>query len=704
MRYARFSFVALLLLCISGVMASAQTKANENPNVQWKLLTPSLSGKAGETVEVKVRATIAKGSHLYSLKPYPKDALAPQNTEISVGEKSLLTLGHVKTPKPISHYDENFEIQTEYWENAVTFTIPVKIAGNASGKEQGWVSFYFMTCNDQTCMPPTAKKFTFDLDITRDSSGTASAAAAPDTALSASALPAGSDTTTATRVDTAGSGAAAIAPGKGDPATISSPSTPPEDDLSKAREKGVLAYILAAGAGGLLALMTPCVFPMVPITVSVFTKRKHVSRGRSIRDAGIYSLGIILTFTVIGLVITAIFGASGLNKIAANPWVNIFIATVFVIMALNLFGMFEIQVPSSIVNRLNKKSGQGDSITSLLLMGLVFTLTSFTCTIGVVSTILVTAAKGEFLWPLFGMLSFSAVFAAPFFILALFPALMKSLPQSGGWLNAVKVVMGFVETAAAIKFISNADLVMEWGVFTRELFLAIWVAIAVMISVYLLGRFQLTHDTPVERVGPMRVLLASAFLAAGIWLVTGLFGGRLGEIDALIPPQDYPGKGNTSVLASLSSSLNAAQSSGNSITGKSADGEAAGKGGWTKDDYGAAVALARKSGKPIFIDFTGYTCTNCRWMELNMFSREDVSSLMKNYVLLRLYTDRLDSINQWNRNLQVTHYNTIELPYYAIITPDGKTISARGWTRNSAEFIDFLKKAAGGNKQALAER
>jgi thiol:disulfide interchange protein DsbD len=306
------------------------------------------------------------------------------------------------------------------------------------------------------------------------------------------------------------------------------------------------------------------------------------------------------------------------------------------------------------------------------------------------------------------MLAFSAVFAAPFFILALFPALLKSLPQSGGWLNAVKVVMGFVETAAAIKFLSNADLVMEWGVFTREVFLAIWIAIAVITTVYLLGRFQLPHDTPVERVGAPRVLLASAFLAVGFWLLTGLFGGRLGEIDALIPPQEYPGKGNTSILASLSSSLSAQPAATTATATGAAPGSTGqaheANGGWTKDDYAAAVTMARKSGKPIFIDFTGYTCTNCRWMEINMFSRGDVSSLMQKYVLLRLYTDRRDSINEWNRNLESSRYNTIELPYYAIITPDGKTISARGWTRNPDEFMGFLKKGIDANKQDLAER
>ncbi len=694
MNNARYSLIILLLLLVAaGTPSLAQKKADENPNVEWKLLTPAVSAAPGASAEVKVRAKIAKGSHLYSLKAYPADALAPQNTVITAGEKDLLSLGKVRTPAPTKKYDENFEIETEFWENEVTFTIPVKIAAKAKpGEQEGWVQFYFMTCNDQSCMPPTEKKLAFKVTVAADSTTASADTAAADTAATASAdTAAAADSTLAAKHDS-GTGNAAITaapPTSGD-------QNGPTDESSQKRKEGSLAYILWAAAGGLLALMTPCVFPMVPITVSFFTKRKHISRARSVRDASIYSLGIILTFTAIGFVASLLLGPAGLNQIAAHPAMNLFIAAIFVILALNLFGMFEIQVPTSLINRLNKKSMEGDGILSILLMSLVFTLTSFTCTVAVVSGILMSVSGGDWLVPLFAMLAFSTVFAAPFFVLALFPSLMKSLPQSGGWLNAVKVVMGFIETAAAIKFLSNADLVLGWGLFTREFFLAIWIAIAVLITVYLLGRFQLPHDTPVEKVGPLRALLATSFLALGFWLLTGLFGGRLGEVDALIPPQEYPGKGNTSILASLSGTLSAAPSSGSD--------KAAGHGDWNQDNYARAVAEAKKSGKPIFIDFTGYTCTNCRWMELNMFTRNEVSDLMRNYVLLRLYTDRPDSVNRWNRKLQISQYNTIELPYYALITPEGKTISARGWTRNADEFVTFLKRGLGNGKQALAER
>jgi thiol:disulfide interchange protein DsbD len=614
-RTYRFLSLSLILLLASAATVLAQ----ENPNTTWKLLTPTVTGAPGKTVDVKVQVKIKEKSHLYSTKTYPDDAFGPNSTVVTVGDKPLSYGGKLKGPKPHSYPDPNFDnLETEYWEGTVTLTVPVKIAKDAKeGTVQGWVNFFFQTCDDHACQLPMDKKLEFTVDIKADTVGAAAVMAdsIAQAADSSAQMP---------LVDTALVADTMMSNKAPDTAAAVTSSTKDEldgpvggvDEIRKAKEEGLGAYLGLAALAGLLALMTPCVFPMIPITVSFFTKRPHTTRSRAVRDASIYSLGIILTFTAIGFLFAVLVGAAGLNDFAANPFVNIAIAGIFIMLSLNLLGMFEIQIPTSILNSINSKTQEGDGITSVLLMGLLFSLTSFTCTVPFVGGVITAATGGEWLWPLMGMAVFATVFSAPFFVLALFPALLKSLPKSGGWLNSIKVVMGFVEIAAAIKFLSNADLVWQWGIFTRELFLSIWVALAVIITVYLLGRFQLPHDTPVEKVGPLRAVFAVSALAIGFWLLTGLFGGRLGELDAFIAPQDYPGKGNTSLFAGLAAS------------GGGKGGESHGL-AWMEDDYQKALATARETGKPMFIDFTGYTCTNCRWMEQNMFTRDEISELMK---------------------------------------------------------------------------
>lgn len=694
MKHTR-SLCTLILLLLA---AAGALRAQENPNVAWKLLTPTLTGKPGDVVEVKVEAKIASGWKMYSTKGYPDSLLAaPQATEITVGESSLLTRsGSIKGTRPERHYDEGFETETEYWKGTATLTIPVKISKKATtGQEaKGWVNFYFQTCDASVCLPPVDKKLTFTVQVMGDS-----ATASTDTAGTGQLLAAadstanGADTNTleeaAPRTDTAAAGSVATGPGAGKEEKL----TGSAEDIERAKEEGLMAFLGLAVLMGLGALVTPCVFPMIPITVSFFTKRPQTTRARSVRDAGLYSLGIILTFTALGLVVTLLMGATGVNDFATNPVINIIIAGVFLLLALNLFGMFEIQVPTSILNRLNKKA-EGDSVAGVILMGLVFSLTSFTCTVPFVGTLFNLASKGEYLWPILGTAAFATVFSAPFFLLALFPAVMKSLPKSGGWLNAVKVVMGFIEVAAAIKFISNADLVLQWGFLTRELFLAIWIAVAVLITLYLLGHFQLPHDTRVEKVGPLRVLFAISFLAVGFWLLTGLFGGRLGELDAQLPPPDYSNGGGAMVAAR-------APGAG---AGGSPDDNAKKREEWLKNDYEAALEISRSSGKPIFIDFTGYTCTNCRWMETNMFSRKEIADLMNKYVLVRLYTDGRDPISKKYKEMQYSRFNKITLPYYVLINSSDSTMAQfEGMTRDANQFVTFLEKGLTSGQMALKD-
>lgn len=699
-RALRLPLALLALLLAAGSFAFAQDM--ENSSVKWKVLTPAVTAKPGETAMIKVEASIEPGWHLYSLKKYPDDLeAAPMPTEITIVGSDILKLGSgIRTSKkPKSELDKAFEIETEYWEKQVTFTIPVRIpkSSKAGEKLTASVNFNFMTCNDEKCIPSTDKGLPFAIEIEADSSKAADTAA---TAISVDSTALATSDTAAAAVDSGYTADAGVAPMDTALASNTTGRNSVDDDdeeltgsneqIAAAQARGLGSYLGLAALMGALALLTPCVFPMIPITISFFTKRTQSTRRRSLRDAGLYSLGIILSFTMIGFLFALLLGASGIQDFATNPVVNIAIAAVFMILALNLFGMFEIQLPTSVLNRLNRKAqSDGDSIAGVLLMGVVFSLTSFTCTVPFVGGLMVSATTtGSWLWPLLGMATFATVFAAPFFLLALFPAVLKSLPRSGGWLNSVKVVMGFLELAAAIKFLSNADLVWAWGLLTREFFLSIWIAIAVLITVYLLGRFTLPHDSPVDKVGPIRVLFAVGSLAVAFWLIVGVFGGSLGELEAMVPPQEYPGKGNTSPLASIGGGVGGARAV---TAGVEQSGVAEEE--WITDRYDEALALSRSTGKPMFVDFTGFTCTNCRWMEKNMFTLPEISELMNEYILVRLYTDGRDSIHKVNRKMQVDRFRTIALPYYAIINPADSVLGTfDGMTRKTEKFASFLEQ------------
>jgi thiol:disulfide interchange protein len=450
------------------------------------------------------------------------------------------------------------------------------------------------------------------------------------------------------------------------------------------------SFVWFAATAGALSLLTPCVFPMVPITVSYFTKHAGTSRSASLRNALIFGLGIIATFTALGLALAIFVGATGINKFAANPWVNLFITAIFLGFAFNLLGAYEIQVPPALLNKLDSatRNGASSGTVGALLMGLMFTLTSFTCTAPFVGTLLVTASQGKWQRPLVGMLAYSVVFALPFFILAVVPQWMARLPRSGGWLNSVKVVMGFVEIAAAMKFLSNADLIWHWGVFTHDIVLAIWVAVMLITTIYLLGKFTLPHDSPATgSISAGRAFASMLTLGAGIWLATGLVGRSLGTLESFLPP-------------SSSEAINANDAIG--VTTKPAQTASATaspqsflpvKLSWPENDLPGALAAAKQSHKRVFIDYTGYTCTNCRWMEKNMFVRPDIEAALSKFVLARLYTDGEGEIFEKQQVQQQQQFGTVALPLYAVVDENGKTIATSpGLTRDPKEFLSFLEK------------
>ena len=618
------------------LLAASALGGAEKANIEWTLRDATLTAARGQTIKVVLIGKIPEGWHTYSTKKYSGKGPPVFPTEITAIPADLVKInGQITYPKPELTKIEGYDV--EIFEKTAAYTVPLLVARAAApGERQVTLTIDSQVCSESACVPLFGKTADFTLKVTEAVVNEAPPPHADNGVAREAKLPGGRWFGT-------------------------------REEIERARQNGLLAYLgFSMGMGG-AALLTPCVFPMIPITVSFFTKRKHVSRRRSLRDAAVYALGIIGTFTGLGFLFTLLLGATGIGDFAANPWINLGIAAVFVAFALSLLGAFEFQVPEFILNRLDASARQGEGVVSVLLMGLVFSLTSFTCTVPFIGASLFSATQGEWTWPLAGMCGFATAFAAPFFVLALFPALLKSLPKAGGWLNSVKVVMGILELAAAVKFLSNADLVWRWGILKREVFVSVWIALAILASAYVLGRIRFSHDTPVEQVSAPGALIATGFLALGIWLSTALFGQSLGELDAYVPPKPYPG-----------------QQAGEELT-------------WL-EDWDTALAEAKRSDKPLFVDFSGYTCTNCRWMEANMFPLPEVVALLKEYVRVRLYTDGRSSAEEKarsrrNQALQQERYKTTALPFYAAVASDGKDITPfPGLTRDVQAFTEFLKK------------
>jgi thiol:disulfide interchange protein len=432
------------------------------------------------------------------------------------------------------------------------------------------------------------------------------------------------------------------------------------------------SFLLLAAATGALSLLTPCVFPMIPITIAYFNSRDDRKDPHVVRHALLFGAGIVLTFTALGLGLAIIVGASGITTFAANPWVNIAIGVVFIAFALSLFGVYNLPLPFSnrFVNRVDASArGQSGRAAGSVLMGAAFTLASFTCTAPFVGPLLVSAARGEWQQPLAGMAVFSVVFASPFILLALVPKWTSSIPRGGAWFRDVKVVVGLFEIAAALKFFSNADLVWGTGLISREVMLMSWLAITLAAAAWLLYSAIRRRGNP----NPLRWIPTLAAAGAALWLGTGLQGRSLGELEAFVPP------------------------------GRFTDGDQAAHLAWITNDHDAALATARATNRLVFVDFTGYTCTNCRWMEANMFTRPEVKASLSGFVLSRLFTDGEGEIYQRQQQFQEQRFGTIALPLYAIVDGNGRTVETfSGLTRNSRQFLAFLRKASQRNRIAAA--
>ena len=596
-----------LLILLIGNIASSQSDIDNA--VKYTLNLNRETVRSGEVTSLMINVKLMKNFYMYST--HPEKSLSP--TAIEWEDSSFFSLvGILQEPNPKTKYDPMFEMDIGYHTRSVQLKQDLKIALNLKpGDHSVNGTFIYQVCDPQRCIPHW-DDFSINLKID---------------------------------------------PGKANPEFISSIQTEFEtiSTFDEAIEKGLLSFILFAMGMGFLALLTPCVFPMIPITVSFFTKIGEKENSSPLFSATIYTLGIIIIFTGLGLILALTLGASGANQLASNPWVNLFIAALFIYFAFSLFGYYEIQLPSAL-RQFSVQQEERGGVLGILFMATTFTLTSFTCTVQFVGLLLVAASQGEFFWPVLGMIAFSMAFAFPFFFLALFPQYLAKLPKSGGWLNSVKVTMGFLELGAAMKFISNTDLVWQWGIFTREVVLAVWIILSIMMGIYLLGKIKFPHDSGLIHFSMPRIVLSIVFISFGLYLSGGIFGQSIhGLIDSYLPPaKDHLP--------------------------------------WI-NDFETGLAKANEANKPIFIDFTGYTCTNCRWMETNIFVDTEVQSLFDEFILVQLFTDGGSNYRE-NQKMEIDRFGTAALPFYVVLSPKNiKLAQFPGMDPDVKKFIKFLEDA-----------
>ena len=587
------------------------------------------STRPGEVTYIQVEAQMDDEWHIYALENAGKGPVA---SRIKVSGDIVQEQGLIEHREPTEKFDEGFGVKTRFFKGSTVFRVPVKIKENAPvGKTDLSVYMLYQVCNESLCYPPAEVNINASLIIDDGPVRKEYSEFVPARSVSSSS----------------------------------------EINLDDAIAAGFWSFVLLSISMGFLALLTPCVFPMIPITVSFFTHQGELEDQKPLNQALVYTLGIVATFSILGMILAITLGATGANQLAANPWVNLFIGSLFVYFALSLFGAYEIQLPQSL-RQLSLEQEKRGGYIGTLFMAVTFTLTSFTCTVQFVGLLLVAASQGQWFWPLLGMIVFSTAFATPFFFLALFPQYLAKMPKSGGWLNSVKVVMGFLELAAAFKFFSNTDLVWGWGFFTFNSVLAIWTMIMFFTGLYLLGKIQLPHDSKLESLGVSRMMLSLFFLTFSLYMGTGLFGRPIhGIIYSYLPPK----------LEKEFSAMDKDNNVERLI--------------WYSN-LEEAFAEAKLIEKPIFLDFTGYTCTNCRWMETNIFTLKDVEDRFNELILVHLYTDGGENHKEYQR-YEIERFGTAALPYYVILSPQDEVLATfPGLTRDVNEFLDFLDKGLAG--------
>jgi thiol:disulfide interchange protein DsbD len=610
------------------LLVVATVQAQPKDPVKWSLAVDPVKAAPGSKVLARLTAIIEPGWHLYS----PTTPPGPIKTTIALAENPVISSSILYQPDPPKKFDPNFGNEQQVFDGQVVFLLETTLAADAApGEAELTARVRYQACSDRECLRPRSKTATAKLNI------------GAGARMVNVTIPAGY-----------------VQVREEPPPSSAVPAQPVN---RRGEGQSFARFLLLAFGFGLAAVVTPCVFPMIPITMSFFLNRPSGSRADSVFQAALFCIGIVVLFSGLGALTTALLGPFGVVQLGSNPWVNGFIAAVFLAFGFSMLGAFEITLPSGILTRLDQASQRG-GIFGTLLMGLTFALTSFACVGPFMGTLLAASVSTGGLQPLLGMASFAAGLSSPFFFLAVFPSYLKKLPKSGGWLPRVKVVLGFVVLAAMFYYVSNIDKVMQWGLITRERFLAAWVVLLAMPGLYLLGLIRMEGIKADEPMGVGRALVGSAFLIFSLSLVPGMFGARLGELDAYVPA--------------------AAEGPGGSAASTGPK--------WMKDAYQPALDKARQENKLVLVSFTGYACTNCKWMKANMFPRPEVAAAIADYVLVELYTDGTDQASEENQKLQETKFQTVSIPHYAILDAEQRVLASFvGLTKNEKEFLAFLK-------------
>lgn len=626
-----------------------------------------LKNVSATEVEIVFTASIEQGWHVYSTDLGDGGPIsATFNTDKLTGAQLDGKLRPVG--KEIASFDKLFEMDVRYFEHTAQFVQKLKLTG---GDYQVTGYLEYGACNDENCLPPTQVEFSF--------SGKAEGTSA--------------SVQTETPAEKADMAAAPAVIGSADGPTSVVVSdndlwSPVIDELNAlgettSQEDMSWLYIFITGfVGGLLALFTPCVWPIIPMTVSFFLKRSK-DKKKGIRDAWTYGASIVVIYVTLGLAITAIFGANALNALSTNAIFNIFFCLMLVVFAASFFGAFEITLPSKWSNAVDSKAEATTGLLSIFLMAFTLSLVSFSCTGPIIGFLLVqVSTTGNVIAPAVGMLGFAIALALPFTLFALFPSWLKSMPKSGGWMNVIKVTLGFLELAFALKFLSVADLAYGWRILDRETFLALWIVLFALLGFYLLGKIKFPHDDDNTKVSVPRFFLALASLAFAVYMVPGLWGAPLKAVSAFAPPmqtQDF-NLYNNEVHAKF-------------------------------DDYDAGMKYAREHGKPVMLDFTGYGCVNCRKMELAVWTDMKVADLINNdYVLITLYVDNKTRLpepvkvmengtertlrtvgDKWSY-LQRVKFGANAQPFYVLIDNEGKPLNkSYSYDEDIDKYVDFLQ-------------
>ncbi len=671
----------ICLLAIFTLMAQAQILTP----VKWKIKLDDKNGAAEK--EITFTATADKGWHLYDMNLPEGGPISTSFTfETLTGAETIGQPTASATPTTV--FDEQFQMDLRWYAGSVTFTQKIKVTDAAKFKAEGAVEF--MACNDETCLPPDQVDFAFDkshVSLTQAPASTGNEPVAQQTpAASEEAITSASDTQAE-----ANNSAAATTQQPAPSALTDAPDLwkPVVDELKAFGDTTLTStdtswlFIFFAGfAGGLIALLTPCVWPMIPMTVSFFLKRTK-DRKKAIRDAITYGLSIIVIYLVMGLLITGIFGASALNDLSTNAVFNIIFFLLLVTFAVSFLGAFELVLPSSWTNKLDSKADSTTGVLSIFFMSFTLVLVSFSCTGPIIGTLLVQAASmGTAVGPAIGMFGFALALSIPFSLFAIFPNMLQSMPKSGGWLNSVKVVLGFLELALALKFLSVADLAYGWRLLDREVFIVLWIIIFSLLGCYLLGKIKFSHDSDLKYVSVPRLFMSIISFAFAIYMVPGLWGAPLKAISAFAPPlytQDFNLYKNE-VHAAF-------------------------------DDYEAGMAYAKKVNKPVMIDFSGFGCVNCRKMEASVWTDPTVKQTLENdYVLITLIVDdktklaepieiqengktrKLKTIGDKWSYLQRSKFGANAQPFYILLNHDGEPLGpSYAFNEDVSQYMKFLR-------------